>query len=139
MTNRPRYVFDTGVLVSAAIFKEATPGQAVLTALTMGELLFSPDTAQELQQVLMRPKFDRYLQLSTRRRFLAALFRQATIIETESLFQICRDPHDDKFLNLAVIGQAAYLVASDDDLLVLDPFQGIPIVTPTEFLVKVPK
>jgi uncharacterized protein len=102
MTNRPRYVFDTSVLISAAIFNESTPGLAFLTALSMGELLFSPDTAQELHRVLTRPKFDRYIQLSTRRRFLAALFRRATIVETESSFHICRDPRDDKFLNLAV-------------------------------------
>jgi putative PIN family toxin of toxin-antitoxin system len=134
MTERPRYVFDTGVIVSAALFKESTPGLALRAALRMGDLLLSPATVQELQQVLARPKFDHYLQISTRRRFLAALVRRSCIIDANLSFQICRDPRDNKFLELAVGGQASHLITGDDDLLVLNPFQGIPVVTAAEFL-----
>lgn len=45
-----------------------------------------------------------------------------------------RDPKDDKFLDAAVSGGAAYLVSSDRDLLVLQEYQGVKIVTPKEFL-----
>lgn len=134
MTERPRYVFDTGVIVSAALLKESTPGLALRAALNMGDLLLSLATVQELQQVLARPKFDRYLQISTRRRFLAALVRRSRIIVTDLSFQICRDPRDNKFLELAVGGQASHLITGDGDLLVLNPFQGIPVVTAAEFL-----
>ena len=47
---------------------------------------------------------------------------------------MCRDPDDDKFLELAVSGNADYLVSGDDDLLALHPFREIPILRPAEFL-----
>jgi len=46
----------------------------------------------------------------------------------------CRDPRDDKFLEVAVAGQADVIVSGDEDLLVLHPFAGIPIVPPAAFL-----
>jgi predicted nucleic acid-binding protein len=46
----------------------------------------------------------------------------------------CRDPTDDKFLELAVNGHADLLVTGDGDLLALDPFRQIPIVTPAAFV-----
>ena len=53
-----------------------------------------------------------------------------TIIETVTG---CRDPDDDKFLELAVNGRADVIVSGDDDLLALDTFRGIPIITPAAF------
>jgi uncharacterized protein len=46
----------------------------------------------------------------------------------------CRDPTDDKFLELAINGQADAIVTGDLDLLVLNPFQGIPIIDPVAFI-----
>jgi uncharacterized protein len=134
MSEIPRYVFDTSVLVSAALFKDSTPGQALLTASQCGSILLSPATAKELQDVFSRPKFDSYVRLITRKRFLAALLRQATIVETTDSLHICRDPRDDKFLELAVEGRASCIITGDDDLLVLNPFHEISILTPAEFL-----
>ncbi len=45
----------------------------------------------------------------------------------------CRDPNDDKFLELAVNGRADLIVSGDEDLLVLGAFRGIPIMTPARF------
>jgi putative PIN family toxin of toxin-antitoxin system len=46
----------------------------------------------------------------------------------------CRDPKDDKFPELAINGKAEIIVSGDADLLALNPFRGIPIVTPAIFL-----
>jgi predicted nucleic acid-binding protein len=46
----------------------------------------------------------------------------------------CRDPTDDKFLELAVSGNADLILSGDKDLLTLHPFRGIPIVTPAAFV-----
>jgi predicted nucleic acid-binding protein len=46
----------------------------------------------------------------------------------------CRDPKDDKLLELAVCGQAEYIVTGDADLIALHPFQGVQILTPNTFL-----
>jgi len=103
-------------------------------ALRRGRLLLSQATAEEIAEVLNRTKFDRYVSIPTRKRFLAALVREALIVETDRSFTVCRDPKDDKFLELAVCGNASFLVSGDKDLLALHPFQGIPIATPAAFL-----
>jgi len=46
----------------------------------------------------------------------------------------CRDPRDDKFLEVAVNGMADLIVTGDDDLLVLDRFRPTRILTPKQFL-----
>jgi uncharacterized protein len=137
MGDKPRYVFDTSVLISAALFTESTPGEALRTALRTGEVLLSPATALELEEVLGRTKFDRYVRITLRRRFLAALLHRATIVEVEQRIHACRDPRDDKFLDVAVAGRAAFLVTGDADLLALSPFQGLGIVSPADFLAAV--
>jgi len=47
---------------------------------------------------------------------------------------VCRDPDDDKLLEIVIAGSADCLVTGDQDLLVLHPFQGIPILNPVGFL-----
>jgi len=136
MTDNPRLVFDSNVLVSAAIFNKSQPGLALAAGQRVGSILLSTATAQELTKVLARPKFDRYISTETRNRFLAALLRSATILEPDELIQVCRDPKDNKFLELAVAGSAKYLVSGDADLLTLNPFRGIRILTPTEFIAQ---
>lgn len=68
------------------------------------------------------------------RRFLAALTREAEWVEVHSHIQACRDPKDNKFLELAVSGKATHIVSGDNDLLTLHPFHGIHILSPRAFL-----
>jgi len=134
MTNDPRFVLDTGVIVSAVLLPNSVPRQAVDFAFARGIVLASAETIDELDGVLRRPKFNRYLHEKERLMFLEAFIRDAKVVEvTEKLIE-CRDPKDDKFLELAVTGNATCLVSSDDDLLVLNPFRGLAILTPQEFL-----
>ena len=69
--------------------------------------------------------------------FLAALVRECEIIVIDCRIRECQDPKDDKFLELAVSGQATHLISGDADLLILNPFRGIQILTPHEFLQSV--
>ena len=55
-------------------------------------------------------------------------------VEPTSPIHACRDPRDDKFLEVAVHGEADYLVTGDGDLLALHPFGKVAIVTPGRFL-----
>jgi putative PIN family toxin of toxin-antitoxin system len=114
-----RYVFDTNTLVSALLFEHSTPGQAFLKALQLGEILLSQATLEELADVLQREKFDRYVTTAQREEFLEALVERATFIETTEKVQVCRDTRDDKFLGLAISGNAAYIVSGDNDRSIL--------------------
>lgn len=138
-TSRPRYVFDTNTLISAVLFEGSTPGRAFRKALNRGVLLTSQGALDEMSAVLEREKFARYVTVEERtveerEIFYTALVNRSEIIEPTVNVQECRDPRDDKFLEIAVDGDAAALVSGDKDLLVLHPFRGIPIVTPAEFL-----
>ena len=134
MRSNPRCVFDTNVLVSALLFAQSTPAQAFFAALHTGEIIMSADVIAELNDVLGREKFNRYVTEEERERFLRSLLGETELIEIEQKIQACRDPKDDKFLELAVNGGADCIVSGDEDLLVLDPFRGIPILTPDRFL-----
>jgi predicted nucleic acid-binding protein len=55
-------------------------------------------------------------------------------VKIASKINDCRDPSDNKFLELAVDGAAAGLVSGDADLLQLNPYRGLQIITPRQFL-----
>lgn len=129
-----RAVFDTNVLVSSLLTKRSIPRQAFKLAVLHGKVLISVDTLVELERVFSRPKFAHYLTEQERLNFLSNLISVAERAEIVERIQACRDPKDDKFLELAVNGQADYIVTGDDDLLVLHPFREIPILTPRNFL-----
>ena len=129
-----RYVFDTNTLISAALFEGSTPDRAFRLALRRGALLASPETLAELAEVLFREKLDRYVTQDEREEFLGALVARAEIIQPSESVRACRDPKDDKFLDLALNGRATVIVSGDDDLLVLHPFRGISIVTAAIFV-----
>ena len=64
---------------------------------------------------------------------LRHLFAAAELVTITEGVTLCRDPDDDKFLEQALNGRADVIVSGDDDLLVLDTFRGIPIITPAAF------
>lgn len=94
----------------------------------------SEETIAELDEVLRRPKFDKYVSETRRLEFLAALVREAEVIDVDEVVTDCRDPKDNAFLALALSGNASHIVTGDSDFLVLHPFKGIPIVNPQSFL-----
>lgn len=134
MRNDRRYVFDTNTLVSAALFGGGTPGEAFRYALKTGVVLLSKATFEEIDEVIAREKFDDYLTAEERGAFIEALVDRSRFANPTEEVKACRDPDDDKFLELAVSENATCIVSGDLDLLELDPFQGIPIMEPADFL-----
>jgi len=135
MTDQPRWVVDTNLLISRLLTPRGVAAQAVDHALSQGVLLMSDATLAELVQVLWRSKFDRYLTQGDRRQFLALLAGVTRNVHITRQFDVCRDARDNKFLDVAFNGKASALVTGDQDLLVLGTFQGMPIVTAADFLV----
>jgi putative PIN family toxin of toxin-antitoxin system len=134
MTTERRTVFDTGVVVSAVLLPHSTPRQAFDLAMVSGRLLASQSTVDELEEVLRRPKFNKYVSEQARLEFLAALVSEIEIVPITQTIDACRDATDNKFLELAVSGQASHIVSGDSDLLVLHPFRGVAILRPEKFL-----
>lgn len=127
-------MFDTSVLVSAALLPDSKPRQALELALKKGKVLVSFAVLAEIYEVLSRKRFRRYIDEEDVRNFLAALTRETEYVDAVETITACRDPKDDKFLELAVGGQANYIVSGDSDLLALNPFRGVQIIPPHSFL-----
>jgi putative PIN family toxin of toxin-antitoxin system len=135
MKTNDRFVFDTNVLISALLFSDSIPGKAFTKGLGSGKILISPATILELQDVLSRKKFTKYVLPEERERFVASLARESVVVQIANHIHACRDPKDDKFLELAVSGKASCIISGDPHLLELSPFQKILIITPAEFLI----
>ncbi len=129
-----RFVPDTSVLVSRLFFRNSIPAQAFEHALFHAELIVSRDTLFELEEVLSRQKFDKYLPPRMRLSFFHYLRETSHFIESVAPVTACRDPDDDKFLALALTGQAAFILSGDQDLLSLHPFRGVDIINPRQYL-----
>ncbi len=134
MTEWRRFVFDSSTVISAALTPGGKPRAALVQAGLHGELLTSLATFAELTSRLRRPKFNRYLDPEARADFLNWLEELMLFVEVTTTVADCRDPDDDKFLELALDGEADVLISSDSDLLVLHPYRGISIMKPVPFL-----
>jgi hypothetical protein len=97
-------------------------------------LLTSEAIMTELRQVPGRAKFDRYLNLSQRHEFVERYSEIARWIVPDATVQDCRDAKDNRFLELALSGRADVIVSGDEDLLALNPWRGVSIVTPAVYL-----
>ena len=134
MTSERRIVLDTGVIVSAVLLPRSIPRRAFDKALAEAKVLVSEQTLSELNEVLQRSKFQRYVSQQDRLAFLAAMLQAAEAIPVVDVVTDCRDPKDNKFLELALSGAATHLVSGDADLLSLHPFRGIEVITSRAFL-----
>ncbi len=131
-----RIILDTNVLISGLLLSSST-SQQIFDQVTGNEiLLISENIFAEISQTLIRKKFDKYVSLEKRLNFLANLREKAEIVEITENITSCRDPKDNKFLELAVSGKADFIITGDQDLLVLNPFRNIEIITINEFLTR---
>jgi putative PIN family toxin of toxin-antitoxin system len=81
-----------------------------------------------------RRKFDRYLPGEQREIFLIALVQSTPLVEIAKTIHMCRNPKDNKPLELALCGKAEVIVTGDAGWLVLHPFRAIAILKPEPFL-----
>ena len=137
----PRAVVDTNVLVSAFLFYERS-GVPALLLRKAAERRFTLVTCRallkELGDVLVRNAAaqERYgYTPETVALYRATLEAHAELVEPQTPFPpISRDPDDDVVVATAVTAAAEYLVTGDNDLLSLDHYEGVRIVTPRDFL-----
>lgn len=132
-----RIVIDTNVLLSGLLWQG--PPHVLLKQARDGaiELITSPELLNEFADVIQRPKFVDILQRTSRTpaRIIAELRQLTEIVITPPLpTPVCRDPDDDAVLACAIAAHVDAIVSGDNDLLVLQQFQDIPILTPAEAL-----
>jgi putative PIN family toxin of toxin-antitoxin system len=128
-----RVVLDPNVFISAALKRQSMPGMAAHQIERRGGLLKSLATEQQLFEVAERPYFAALFDPATLA-WLRRLMTAAELITITERIVACRDPTDDKFLELAVNGRADLIVTGDADLLALNPFRNISIIAPAAFV-----
>jgi putative PIN family toxin of toxin-antitoxin system len=131
---RERVVLDTNVLISGTLSTTSTPAGALEKAINEGQLLASTATLRELIERLLSAKFDVYVSREKRDALLVRLVALIEMVEIVETVQASRDPKDDKFLDVAVNGRADVIVTGDKDLVALNPYRGIAILTPADYI-----
>jgi putative PIN family toxin of toxin-antitoxin system len=129
-----RVVLDTNIVLSGILFKTSSPMLAMVRAFERGTVLSSSATRNELREVVQRNKFDRYISLRQRIEDIEDVLEEMEPVTIREKLQVCIDPKDDKFLELAVNGNADVIITGDDHLLRLHPFRGIAIFKPADYL-----
>ncbi|GAB4532851.1 MAG: putative toxin-antitoxin system toxin component, PIN family [Anaerolineae bacterium] len=132
-----RVVIDTSILVRAVIMPHGTVGP-VLLRLRQGEytLLYAHSLLEELVDVLHRPRIYQKYRLTEEdiETVVSLILLRGEAVTPQEHITACRDPKDNKFLEVAVAGKADIIVTGDEDLLALHPFAGIPILSSAAFL-----
>src|SRR5579863_633618 len=128
------FIADTNVIISAALFSSSNPALSLRKIFLSGKLAFSEAILEKYTAILSGNKFDKYIPVEKRLSFLDKLVKEGTLVTVTETVTICRDPKDNKYLELAASCKASCIITGDKDLLVLHPFENIPILTPGEFL-----
>lgn len=129
------FVFDTNTIISAALIENTVINEAIILAINKGKIAVSISTLTELAEVLFRKKFNKYF-VDDEERWKAISrieLNSKVFVPTISITE-CRDPKDNKFLELAVASKASCIITGDKDLLVLNPFRAIPILNASDFI-----
>jgi putative PIN family toxin of toxin-antitoxin system len=134
MMTKNFFVIDTNCFISANLLKNSISALAYDKVLLNGRIALSNMVLNEYAEVLYREKLDKYLNEEKRQNALKLITKNAILFTPVETIMDCRDQSDNKFLELALACRASCIISGDPDLLVLNPFRGIPILNPASFL-----
>ena len=128
-----KIVADTNIFISS-FFGGGTPRKVIERVIDGKDKLFvCKEILQEVASVMARPKFNVSGEYIIR--FINSIEDMADYVAiTGIVTQICRDSEDDKILECALLANADYIITGDADLLILNEFQGIKIITANEYI-----
>lgn len=128
-----RLVLDTNVLVSAILSPLSISAKILNWGEDNGVILYSTATLTEVLSVLGRSKFSKYIDHDDIDGLSIRIKTVWLLVEILNQVQLCRDPKDDKFIDLALNGKASHLITGDNDLLILNPIENTSIINPRTF------
>lgn len=128
-----KVVIDTNLWISFLIGKHLVKLKQLLDEDIILPV-FSERSLDELVAVSQRPKLRKYFSAQQASELVTFLKSAYFYVEITSRVSICRDPKDNYLLALAKDSEASFLVTGDQDLLVIQEFEGIRILRYAEFL-----
>lgn len=134
-----RAVLDANVILSALI-RPTGPNGEILRRLDAGDfqMVYSPAWIEEITDILTRRRLAERYQIGPAdvARIVDLVDRQGILVQPSRLIEVCRDPDDNFLLAAAGQGAADVVVSGDKDLLALGQFEGVAILTPTQFIAR---
>jgi putative PIN family toxin of toxin-antitoxin system len=131
-----KLVLDTNIFISS-FFWGGNPRKLITRIIDGKDTLFvSNEILHEVFGVMSHPKFNVTRQQIVH--FVDSIEEISCRVTSLGIIKgVCRDSDDDKILECAVLGDVDFIISGDDDLLSLKEFQGIPIMTVSEYIDKV--
>ena len=134
--HQTKVIFDTNIWISYLIGHQLG-GLTELLSTHKVELVLSEQLRTELIEVTAREKFRIYFKKDQVNELLKLMNFIGTDYEVVEYPEICRDAKDNFLLGLIRASQANFLVTGDQDLLVLNPFEGTEIIEPSQLNEKI--
>jgi uncharacterized protein len=132
--NKPiKVIIDTNLWISFLIGKQLASLKSLLVEGTI-QPVFSRQLLDEITIVTQRPKLQKYFSSEKVIDLIVFLESIGLLIEVKSSVSLCRDAKDNYLLALAKDSQADYLITGDEDLLILESFEGTVILNYQSFL-----
>lgn len=133
--NKPlRLVVDTNIWISFIISDKLSLFDDLLLSKKV-RFLFSAELIAEIKAVINKPKLAKYFtKITSVDEMFEAFGSYIDFVIVEQNVSLCRDPNDDFLLSLAQDGKADYILTGDKDLLDLNPFGKVKIITVSDFL-----
>jgi len=135
--NNKRIVVDTNVFVSFVIAGKSTRkfiSDLLEYIFQYSTLLSSQETINELEETLLRSKFQKYFAQEDAQKFITSIKFLSTFVDIKERIIASRDSNDNKFLDVAINGKADLILTGDNDLLELKEIRGIKILSPKEIV-----
>jgi putative PIN family toxin of toxin-antitoxin system len=128
-----RVVIDTNVYISALVFGGKPAVVLQLADSGVLQIVVSADIKDELVETLTG-KFG--WSAARAEQACRELWKDAYWVMRPQEVECSRDPDDNHILGCALESQARAIITGDQDLLVLNPFRGVVILAPSEFLAR---
>lgn len=130
-----KVVVDSNIWISVLINKSY---QSFIKGLIKKEIkiISSRDQLEEISRVITKPKISRHVQRQHIKEFLILFLKTVELVEIKERVNDCRDEKDNFILETALSGNVNYIITTDNDLLVMNPYREIKILTVTDFLKK---
>ena len=130
-----KVIIDTNIYISAFVFDKAILNLTSFSLLK-GYVCISDEIYAELIDKFLKgrvAKISKSFELTRAEEFIETIKNQAHFTQVTETVTICRDPKDNKFLELAKTISAEYIISGDKDLLDLKTFENTIITKPSEF------
>lgn len=124
-------VIDTNVVISGTFFGGA-PRRVLEAVVSRSISAYATTEIVEAYTEIVQEMINRkqgHLSAAVLTPFVQSLH----MVEASTSVKASRDPDDDKFIGCAIDSHAYYIVSGDKDLLVLENYEGIEIITAADF------